>query len=72
MSVGGLVEVIAQEWNVHPENVTELLNRFPREGFAAETIRRVRYEAKQNPGSRFACLNPMFTTMVRLTAFSTE
>ena len=72
MSVGGLVEVIAQEWNVHPENVTELLNRFPREGFAAETIRRVRHEAKQNPGSRFACLNPMFTTMVRLTAFSTE
>ena len=72
MSVGGLVEVIAQEWKVHPANVTELLNRFPRDGFAAETIRRVRHEAKQNPGSRFACLNPMFTTMVRLTTFSTE
>ncbi|MGD0209523.1 MAG: HD domain-containing protein [Desulfomonilia bacterium] len=72
MSVGGLVEVIAQEWNVHPANVTELLKRFPREGFAAETVRRVRHEAKQNPGSRFACLNPMFTTMVRLTTFSTE
>jgi hypothetical protein len=72
MSVGGLVEVIAQEWKVNPENITELLNRFPLEGFAAETVRRVRSEAKQNPGSRFACLNPMFTTMVRLTAFSAE
>ena len=72
MSVGGLVEVLAQEWKVHPENITELLKRFPRKGFAAETVRRVRHEAKLNPGSRFACLNPMFRTMVRLTSFAWE
>jgi hypothetical protein len=72
MSVGGLVEVLAQEWKAHPKNVTELLMRFPRAGFATETVRCVRNETKLNPGSRFACLNPMFTTMVRLTSFNWE
>jgi hypothetical protein len=72
MNVGGLVEVIAQEWKVHPENVREILTRFPRDGFAEETVRRVRREAKQNPGSRFACLSPMFATSVRLFNFSSQ
>ncbi len=72
MSVGGLVEVIAQEWKAHPENVRELLKRYPRDGFVEDTIRCVRREAKQNPGSRFACLNPLFTASVRLMKFSDE
>ena len=72
MSVGGLVDVIAQEWKVNPENVSDLLTRFSRKGFAAEAVRCVRCEAKRNPGSRFACLNHMFNTMVRLMAFSME
>jgi hypothetical protein len=72
MSVGGLVEVLAQEWKAHRENVTERLKCFPRAGFAAETVRCVRNETKLNPGSRFAYLNPMFTTMVRLTSFNWE
>jgi hypothetical protein len=72
MNVGGLVEVIAQEWKAHPENVAELLRHYPRKGFAAETVRCVRREAKLNPGSRFACLNPLFTALVRLTSFSWE
>ena len=72
MNVGGLVEVIAQEWKIHPENAREALTHFPRDGFAEETGRCVRREAKQNPGSRFACLNVMFTTSVRLMNFSNE
>jgi hypothetical protein len=31
MRAGGLVEVIAQEWKISPENVTEILKRCPRE-----------------------------------------
>lgn len=72
MNAGGLVEVIAREWRIHPENTLELFTRFPRAGFAEETCRCVRHEAKQNPGSRFACLNVMFTTSVRLMNFSNE
>ena len=72
MSVGGLVEVIAQEWKVHPENLAEILRRYPRDGFTAEALRLVQREVKQNPGGRFACLNPLFPMMVRLTAFSQE
>jgi hypothetical protein len=72
MSVGGLLEVIAREWKIHRENAREILTRFPRDGFAEETVRCVRGEAKRNPGSRFACLNPMFTTSVRLMNFSNE
>jgi HD domain len=72
MSVGGLVEVIAQEWKLHPENLAEILRRYPRDGFADEALRLVQREVKQNPGGRFACLNPLFPMMVRRTAFSQE
>ncbi|HUJ70222.1 MAG TPA: HD domain-containing protein [Syntrophorhabdales bacterium] len=72
MSVGGLVEVIAQERKVHPENLAELLRRYPRDGFAAEAIRLILQEVKRNPGGRFACLNPLFPMMVRRSAFSGE
>ncbi len=72
MRVGGLVEVIAQEWKVHPENLTEILERYTRDGFAADALRLVEREAKQNPGDRFACLDPLFPMMVRRSAFSKE
>ncbi len=72
MRVGGLVEVIAQEWKVHPENLTEILGRYPRDGFTAEALRLVEGEVKQNPGGRFACLNPLFPMLVRRSAFSKE
>ena len=72
MSVGGLVEVIAQEWKVHPENLAEILGRYPRDGFADEALQLVQREVKQSPGGRFACLNPLFPMMVRLMSFSQE
>jgi HD domain len=72
MSVGGLVEVIAQERKVHPENLAELLRRFPRDGFAGEAIRLVRQEVRRNPGGRFDCLNPLFPIMVRRSSFRRE
>jgi hypothetical protein len=72
MNLGGLVEVIAQEWKVHPENLGEILRYYPRDGFTEDAIRLVRREMKQNPGGRFACLNPLFPMMVRRSAFSDE
>ncbi len=72
MNVGGLVEVIAQEWKVHPENVTDILDRYPRTGFAADSLQQVAGEMQRNPGGRFACLNPLFPMLVRLSAFSQE
>ncbi len=72
MRVGGLVEVIAQEWKVHPENLAQILEQYPRDGFTAEALGLVQREMKQNPGGRFACLNPLFPMMVRRSAFSRE
>jgi len=57
---------------VHPENLAELLRRFPRNGFAGEAIRLIRQEIGRNPGGRFACPNPLFPMMVRRSAFSGE
>jgi hypothetical protein len=72
MSVGGLVEVIAQERKVHPENLAELLHRYPRDGFAAEAVRLIRQEVRRNPRGRFGCLNPLFPMMVSRSSFSIE
>jgi hypothetical protein len=72
MRVGGLVEVIAQEWKVHPENLAEILGRYPRAGFATDALQHVAKEAKQNPGGRFACLDPLFPMLVRRSKFSIE
>lgn len=72
MRVGGLVEVIAQERKVHPDNLTEILARYPRTEFAADALEHVRRETKQNPGGRFACLDPLFSMLVRRSAFSQE
>ena len=69
---GGLVDVLAQEWAVHPENLGELLGRYPRDGFADDTARLVGQEARRNPGCRFSCFGPIFPTAVRWSTFSAE
>ncbi len=50
MRLGGLVEVIAQEWKVHPENLADVLGRHPRTGFAADALDHVAREGRLNPG----------------------
>jgi HD domain len=72
MRAGGLVEVLAQEWKVHPDNIAEILARHPRDGFAADALVHVAREAEHNPGGRFACLDPLFPMMVRRAVFRQE
>ncbi|MBI2695734.1 hypothetical protein [Mycobacterium nebraskense] len=69
MRAGGLIDVLAQQWAVHPENLDEILTRYPRDGFAEDTARLVKQEARRNPGCRFACFGPIFPTAVRLRKF---
>jgi len=69
MQEGGLVDVMAQHWALHPDNLEEILNRYPRNGFAEDTARLVGQEARRNPGCRFACFGPIFPTAVRLSTF---
>lgn len=70
MREGGLVDVMAQEWALHPDNLGAVLADHPRDGFADETARLVRQEARRNPGCRFACFGPIFPTAVRRSTFS--
>ena len=70
MRMGGLVDVIAEEWKVHPENLAEILKRFPRDGFAVEAVERVQREVKQNPNGRFGHLNALFLMMGEAVCFS--
>jgi hypothetical protein len=72
MREGGLVDVLAQEWAVHPANLREILDVHPRSGFADDTVRLVRQEARRNPGCRFACFGPVFPTAVRWSTFRSE
>jgi hypothetical protein len=69
---GGLIDVLAQQWAVNPDNLAEILNRHPRDGFAEDTARLVRQEARRNPGCRFACFGPIFPTAVRWSTFSNQ
>jgi hypothetical protein len=70
MRDGGLVDVLAQQWRVHPDNLAEILGHHPRDGFAEETARVVKQEAQRNPGCRFACFGPIFPTAVRWSRFT--
>jgi hypothetical protein len=69
MSCGGRVEVLAQRWKVHPDNLTEILAKAPREGFPQDGAAHLRREARLNRGSRFACLDPLFPMMVQHAVF---
>jgi hypothetical protein len=70
--IGGLVEVIAQEWKVHPENLMTILERYPRDGFVEDSLGHIRREIARNPGCRFAALNLIFPMMVRHLRFKQE
>ena len=65
MSTGGRVEVLAQRWKIHHDNLAEILAKAPRDGFPEDGAAHLRREARLNRGSRFACLNPLFPMMVR-------
>jgi hypothetical protein len=71
-STGGLLDILAQEWKIHPENLEEILKKHPRDGFKEDTAQVVAREGKLNPGCRFACLGAIFTTMVKLRSFSLD
>jgi hypothetical protein len=70
LRAGGLVDVLAQQWALHPDNLDEILDRYPRDGFAEDTARLVKREARHNPGCRFACFGPIFPTAVRWSSFT--
>jgi len=70
MREGGLVDVMAQEWALHPDTPSAVLADHPRDGFADDTARLVHQEARRNPGCRFACFGPIFPTAIRWSAFS--
>jgi hypothetical protein len=72
MSVGGQVEVLAQEWKLNPENVAEILARHPRVGYREAMLPHIEAEERRHPRCRFACLEPVFTTLVRRSRFSAE
>ncbi len=72
MRAGGLVEVIAQEWRIHPDNLAEILARYPRTGFAEDALALVSRESILNPRGRFACMGPIFPVIVRRASFSLE
>ena len=72
MQEGGLVDVLAQEWALHPDNLSAVLADYPRDGFADDTTRLVRQEARRNPGCRFACFGPIFPAAVQWSTFSDE
>lgn len=69
MSVGGQLEVLAQYWKVPPDDSREILARYPRADFASDSSLHVKNEARQNPGSRFGCLCPLYTFFVPKLAF---
>lgn len=72
MSLGGRIEVLAEEWKVHPENLAEILARHPRGGMAKDALVHVAQERKRNPGCRFACLHPVFPYMLSRSHFTLD
>jgi hypothetical protein len=62
---GGLVDVLAQGWKIHPRNLDQILTAYPRDGFAEETDRLVSAEVARNPRCRFAAFGAAFPFLVR-------
>lgn len=69
LNEGGFVEIVGQPWRVHPDNLTEILTRFPREGFADDVVGLVKSEVARHPRGRFACLDPLFAMLLRRARF---
>jgi len=72
LSLGGRVEVLAEEWKVHPENLAEILSRHPRGGLAKDALAHVDQERRRHPGCRFACLHPLFGWMLSRSHFTLD
>jgi hypothetical protein len=68
-TAGGLVEVLAQSWRIHPDNLSEILRRYPRTGYIPDVLAHVARETQLDPGGRFACLGPIFPAVVRRMRF---
>lgn len=67
---GGLIDVLAQGWKVHPDNLADILARHPRGNLGAETRQLVRSEVNRNPRCRFATFGPVFPRVVARRTFS--
>jgi len=72
MRAGGMVEVLAQDWKLHPKDLSDLLARHPRRGFADDVLPHIAREVARNPGCRFASLSPLLPWLVRRSKFSVE
>ena len=72
MSLGGRLEVRAQEWLLNPADIARLLARYSRDGFVADVLPHIDREQAQHPACRFACLSPMFPWLVRHSHFQAE
>lgn len=68
--VGGLIDVLAQGWKVHPDNLADILDRHPRGALGVETRDLVRAEVTRNPGCRFATFGPVFPRVVARRSFA--
>jgi hypothetical protein len=66
---GGIVDVLAQGWKIHPRNLDQILTAYPRDGFSAETGRLVAAEVSRNPRCRFAGYGAAFPKIVRWVHF---
>ncbi len=67
--VGGLIDVLAQGWKVHPDNLAHILARHPRGELGHETRNLVRTEVARHPGCRFATFGPIFPMVVERRSF---
>jgi hypothetical protein len=62
--VGGLIDVLAQGWKVHPDNLAEILTEHPRGDLGPETRTLVKAEVARHPRCRFATFGPVFPGLV--------
>ena len=62
--VGGLIDVLAQGWKVHPDNLAEILTHHPRGDLGPETHALVKDEVARHPRCRFATFGPVFPGLV--------
>lgn len=67
--VGGLIDVMAQGWKVHPDNLAAILSAHPRGGLGHETRALVRAEVARHPHCRFATFGPVFPALVARRTF---
>ncbi len=62
-------EVLGQDWKIHPEDLAEILELYPRFGFGTEAYSHLKAESAARPHSRFGTLNPVLPFMMRRSRF---